>query len=107
MDVSDGLVADLGHICEASGLSATIEAAKVPLSKPARQLLVEDPQRLLTIMTGGEDYELLFTVPAEHSAELARLPVTIIGRMEAGEGTNVVDAGGQRIETGKGGFQHF
>ncbi len=107
MDVSDGLVADLGHICEASDLSATIEATKVPLSKPARQLLDDDPQRLLTILTGGEDYELLFTIPAERSAELARLPVTIIGRMEAGQGTTVVDAGGHKIETGKGGFQHF
>jgi thiamine-monophosphate kinase len=107
MDVSDGLVADLGHICEASGLSATIEAAKVPLSKPARHLLDEDRQRLVTILTGGEDYELLFTVPAERSAELARLPATIIGRMEAGQGTNVVDAAGQKLETGKGGFQHF
>jgi len=107
MDVSDGLVADLGHICAASGLSATIEAPKVPLSKPARHLLDEDPQRLVTILTGGEDYELLFTVPAERSDELARLPVTIIGRMEAGQGTTVVNAAGQKLDTGKGGFQHF
>lgn len=112
MDVSDGLVADLGHICNASQLSAEIEAAKVPLSKPARHLLQENPERLTTILTGGEDYELLFTVPAERRAELARLPVTIIGRMQAGQresgwGTNVVDAQGHKIETGKGGFRHF
>jgi thiamine-monophosphate kinase len=70
-------------------------------------LLNEDPDHLTTILTGGEDYELLFTVPAERRAELARLPVTVIGRMEAGQGTNVIDAAGQKIETGKGGFRHF
>src|SRR5262249_1776083 len=95
MDVSDGLGADLGHICDASDLSARIEAPRVPLSKPARHLLDDDPQRLVTILAGGEDYELLFTVPAERSAELARLPVTIIGRMEAGRGASVVDATGR------------
>jgi thiamine-monophosphate kinase len=112
IDVSDGLVADLGHICNASRLSAVIEAAKVPISKPARHLVQENPECLTGILTGGEDYELLFTVPAERHAELARLPVTVIGRMEAGEGesgwgANVLDASGQPIDTGKGGFRHF
>jgi thiamine-monophosphate kinase len=112
MDVSDGLVADLSHICEASKLSAVIEAANVPLSKPARRLLAEDPTHLTTILTGGEDYELLFTIPRERHAELARLPVTVIGRMEAGQredgwGTKVIDDAGHKIETGKGGFRHF
>jgi thiamine-monophosphate kinase len=107
MDVSDGLAADLGHICNASKLSAVIEAAKVPLSKPARRLVDENPGLLTTILTGGEDYELLFTVPAARRAELAALPVTVIGHMEAGQGTNVLDASGQKIDTGKGGFRHF
>ena len=107
MDISDGLVGDLAHICNASKLSAVIEAAKLPLSRPARHLLGEQPQRLLTILTGGDDYELLFTVPAARKAELARLPVTVIGRMEAGQGTSVIDAQGRAIDTGKGGYRHF
>ena len=107
MDVSDGLVGDLGHICNASKLSAMIEAARLPLSRPARHLLTERPELLGTILTGGEDYELLFTIPADRKAELARLPVTIIGRMEAGQGTSVLDAEGRAINTGKGGYRHF
>jgi len=107
MDVSDGLAGDLGHICNASHLSATIEAARIPLSKPAKHLLAERPDILATILTGGEDYELLFTVPAERQNELTGLPVTVIGRMEAGQGTNVLDLQGRRIDTGKGGYRHF
>jgi thiamine-monophosphate kinase len=107
MDVSDGLAGDLGHICNASHLSASIEAAKIPLSKPAKHLLAERPDLLATILTGGEDYELLFTVPAERQSELAGLPVTVIGRMEAGHGANVLDLEGRRIDTGKGGYRHF
>jgi thiamine-monophosphate kinase len=107
MDISDGLVGDLTHICNASNLSAVIEAATLPLSKPARHLLAEQPERLQTILTGGEDYELLFTVPASRRAELAALPVTVIGRMETGQGTSVIDADGRAIDTGKGGWRHF
>ncbi len=107
LDISDGLVGDLTHICNASQLSAVIEAEKLPLSKPARQLLAEQPRHLLTILTGGDDYELLFTVPAAHEAELARLPVTVIGRMEAGQGASVIDTDGRIIDTGRGGYRHF
>jgi thiamine-monophosphate kinase len=107
MDISDGLVGDLSHICNASALSAVIEAAKLPLSEPARRVLAEQPEHLLTILTGGDDYELLFTVPASRRAELAPLPVTIIGQMEAGQGATVIDAEGRRIDTGRGGYRHF
>src|SRR5215467_10312150 len=61
MDVSDGLVGDLGHICEASGLGAAIDAPRVPLSEPARAILAREPRWLKTVLTGGDDYELLFT----------------------------------------------
>ena len=107
MDISDGLVGDLGHICDTSKLGAVIEAARLPLSKAARHVLAERPGHLLTILTGGEDYELLFTVPADRKAELARLPVTVIGRMQAGQGTNVIDVEGHTIDTGRGGYRHF
>jgi thiamine-monophosphate kinase len=107
IDISDGLVGDLAHICNASRLGAVIEAARLPLSKPARHVLAEHPEHLLTILTGGEDYELLFTAPADRKAELALLPVTVIGRMEAGQGTSVIDAEGHAVATGRGGYRHF
>ncbi|KKM16700.1 hypothetical protein LCGC14_1683170, partial [marine sediment metagenome] len=62
IDVSDGLAADLGRILEASDVGAEIEAACVPLSEPAAAALRNDPGLLEVILTGGDDYELLFTV---------------------------------------------
>lgn len=107
LDVSDGLIADLGHICETSGLSAIIEAKRVPLSPPAEKALARDPSLLATLLTGGDDYELLFTAPAEREAELAALPVTIIGRMEPGQGVTVLDPTGRPMQLDRAGFQHF
>ena len=107
MDVSDGLAGDLAHIAAASGLVAVIEAAKVPLSPPARAVLARDPQWLKTILTGGEDYELLFTVPPARESELRGLPVAVIGRMESGTGVRVLDDAGQPLVLGAGGYRHF
>src|SRR5262249_50720119 len=83
LDVSDGLAGDLGHIAEPSGLAGVIEADRVPLSDPARAILARDPHWLRTILTGGDDYELLFTLAPERVSELDGLPVTVIGHMEA------------------------
>ncbi len=69
MDVSDGLVQDLGHICRASGLSADVFAGKVPLSDAAR---AAGPDWLVTCLTGGDDYELLLAVPPARSDTLRR-----------------------------------
>jgi thiamine-monophosphate kinase len=107
MDVSDGLAGDLGHICEASGLGAVVDAARVPLSPPARAILARDPQWLTTVLTGGEDFELLFTLPPERESELAGLPVTVIGRMEVGRGVRVLDDRGNALNLGAGGYRHF
>ena len=95
MDMSDGLVADLGHICAVSGVAAVIEAARLPLSPAARAALARDPARLAAVLGGGDDYELLFTAPPDVEAQLAALarevavPVTAIGRIEAGQGVRV------------------
>ena len=107
MDVSDGLAGDLGHICEASGLGAVVDAARVPLSPPAQAILARDPQWMTTVLTGGEDFELLFTLPPERESELAGLPVTVIGRMEAGSGVRVLDERGNALDLGAGGYRHF
>jgi len=113
MDVSDGLVGDLGHICRQSRVRAEIDVAAVPLSAGARALLGADPTALETALTGGDDYEILATVPearaaafAEASA-LAGVPVTRIGRIAEGEaGVTVVGPHGP-ISFGHTSHVHF
>ena len=111
MDVSDGLVQDLGHICRHSGLGAEVEAARVPLSAPAR---AAGPDWMATILTGGDDYEVLMTLPPDHAdamraeAHRAGIPITRIGRMVPGLSTVcVLDSTGAPIPLGPGGWSHF
>ena len=113
IDVSDGLVADLGHICAASGLAAVIEAAQLPLSAAARTALERDPGLMKAVLTGGDDNELLFTVPEDDRdrvralADEIGLPLTQIGGIVEGSGVKVVDAAGAEIALGQGGWRHF
>ena len=114
MDVSDGLIGDLGHICEASGVGAEIESALVPLSAPARRLVMADRDMLATVLTGGDDYEILATVGERAAVRFARdaeeagVPVTRIGRIVNGEGPpRVRDATGATIRLTGGGHTHF
>jgi thiamine-monophosphate kinase len=96
MDVSDGLVGDLAHICEASGVGATIEAARVPLSDEVRALVADDAALFDVAITGGDDYEILATVSENRASEFAAeaksvgVPVTRIGRITKGEAPPVV-----------------
>lgn len=114
MDVSDGLVQDLGHLCRAGGCGAAIEAAAVPLSPAARALLARDPALLPALLTGGDDYELLFAAgPADAGAVQARaaaagVAVTRIGRFLAGPPEVAVHApDGSVMPLARGGWSHF
>ncbi|WP_374305008.1 thiamine-phosphate kinase [Ferrovibrio sp.] len=113
MDVSDGLVQDAGHIASASGLRAIIHADAVPLSLATRQAVTDDKNLLSTVLTGGDDYELLFTAPPRNAPDIAALSrrvglaVTRIGGLEAGSGVSVLDSSGQPLDLARGGFQHF
>lgn len=113
LDVSDGLVADLGHIAEASGLAATLEAARVPLSRAAQEAVAQDLERFPLALTGGDDYELCFTLPPEKAAAAAAaatrcgLAVTEIGRMDAGSGVRVLDRDGEPLALTRSGWTHF
>lgn len=108
LDISDGLVADLSHICKASGLAAEIEAAAVPLSPAAAEALAEDPALLIDVLSGGDDYELCFTVAPEKAALLVDLPVTPIGRLLDGKPeVRVLDRDGKVLPIEKGGWTHF
>ncbi len=103
IDVSDGLVGDLGHICETSAVGMEIEAERVPLSAAASAPLQANPALLSTVLNGGDDYEIAATVPArwaasfERAAAAAGVPVARIGTVIAGAGPPLVRDG-----TGRG-----
>jgi thiamine-monophosphate kinase len=92
LDVSDGLVADLRHICEVSRIDAIIEAPLVPLSTVAREAIAGRRERLATALTGGDDYEILFTAPPtaagriDDLAQELAISITAIGQMVAPSG---------------------
>ncbi len=112
LDVSDGLIADLGHVAEASGLGAHIDAGLLPLS-PSMLAMFDDEQARMFALTGGDDYELCFTVPANRvadvQADLARIGcgATRIGRMVEGAGVQVLDANGEPMAISRKGWDHF
>ena len=115
IDISDGLVADIGHICEVSGCAAIIDSGQLPLSAPARTLLRRRPDLMATVLTGGDDYELAFAAPAARRDALIALAgslgvaITEIGHLEAGPAGRVVvlDGAGQAMTLGTAGWNHF
>lgn len=113
IDVSDGLVADLGHICEQSDVAATVRLASIPLSEAAAVLVENDPALRPRLATGGDDYELLFTAPPEQAAAIAALssalglPISEIGTVGAGSGVRLVDADGGEVALASPGWRHF
>jgi len=112
IDISDGLLADLGHILDASHAAAEIGLALLPVSSVMRAY-VELPLGKQCALSGGDDYELCFTAPVVRHAEImsisARLglPLTCIGKVVAGNGCIVHDAAGNRLNLGSGGYEHF
>jgi thiamine-monophosphate kinase len=104
MDVSDGLVADAGHIAAASRCGLIIRADRVPLSPAAADALANDLDLLPSILGGGDDYELLFTAAAGFAASEL---VTEIGEVVSGSGVKVLDRDGVEIPLATAGFQHF
>lgn len=113
LDVSDGLLGDLGHITQTSGVGARVAAAAVPLSPAAERALKADGSRLQTILTGGDDYELLFTVPAAREGDIAALADSLdvglhrIGHIVEGAGITVLDSRGKTVPVRDSGWQHF
>jgi thiamine-monophosphate kinase len=109
IDVSDGLLADLGHILDTSGVGAEVQAEALPLSAAARDL----PGAREAALSGGDDYELLFTAPPKRRAEIEALsrqlalPLTRIGEIHAGAGLRVLDETGREIRVSNTGWQHF
>ena len=113
MDVSDGLVGDLGKLCRASNVAAEVDAVRVPVSAAARKVLQAEPRLLKTMLSGGDDYEIVCTVrPAKLSsfqaaARAVGLPVAAIGRIVKGSGASFRGADGRAMTFARGSFSHF
>jgi thiamine-monophosphate kinase len=112
IDISDGLLADLSHICTASGVGAEIDASMLPRSSALLDLF-DDTTSQHFALSGGDDYELCFTVQAQHvaavQADLARLGcgAAKIGRIVEGAGVRVRDADGKTMQPQHRGWDHF
>jgi thiamine-monophosphate kinase len=113
MDVSDGLAGDLTKLCRASRVAAEIEVARVPLSDAARQALADTPELLETILTGGDDYEVVCTVPPQRvasfraGAEQAGVEVNEIGVIVTGEGARFRDHDNTPLNFSRMSYSHF
>ena len=112
VDVSDGLLADLGHVCARSHVAARIDVDALPASAALREAFGE-ADRIALQASGGDDYELCFTAPADAGADIGAvsaqlgLRITRIGRIVAGEGVHPVDAKSQPWSSPRRGYDHF
>jgi thiamine-monophosphate kinase len=112
IDVSDGLVADVGHICAGSALGCVIQSEKVPVSPAVRAVLAQNSDVLVDILTGGDDYELAFAAPERaaeqirHLAAAASIQISSIGTFVSGHDVEVRDRNGDRIPIPSGGYRH-
>jgi thiamine-monophosphate kinase len=111
LDLSDGLTQDLGHLVEASGVAAIIELPAVPTLPGHAELAARaGADAALLVVGGGEDYELLFTAPAEGRGRAGALGGREIGRIVAagpGPRVRIVDANGAEVPVTRRGFEHF
>jgi len=113
IDISDGLAGDLTKLAEASGVAARIETRRLPLSPAARKMLAAEPALLETVLSGGEDYEILAAVPPRAVAQLqaaasgAAIPLTVIGSISPGMRVEVIGPEGEPISLSRSSFSHF
>lgn len=112
IDISDGLLQDLGHIASQSGLAARIRLESLPLSK-ALQSYVGLPRACELALSGGDDYQLCFTAAAAEADQINTIAaelgvaITAIGEMLAGQGVECVDKNGEAFSIANAGYQHF
>lgn len=113
LDVSDGLIADIGHIARASGLRAIVNVGDVPLSDDARTLVEHGDVALNSLIVGGDDYVLVCAVSPENVDDFMRavrekgFDPAFIGQLDIGEGVSVLDQSDQNIDLKQTGWSHF
>ncbi len=112
-DVSDGLVADLGHLSSASNVRIKIIEPRIPLSDEARLLLANHPELRTRVWSGGDDYQIVFTASPEKRNDIekigndAEVPISRIGKVETGSGVQLLDNAGEIVQVTSGGYTHF
>ncbi|HTN93134.1 MAG TPA: thiamine-phosphate kinase [Gallionella sp.] len=112
IDISDGLLADLGHILDASQLAARLDFSSLPIS-PVLRAHLQHPLAKQCVLSGGDDYELCFTAPSAHHAVISdisarlKLPLAHIGTIVDGLGCVVLDDAGNPINMEAAGYDHF
>lgn len=108
LDISDGLLADCGHIAKASNLCLQIQQSQVPVAAAARQLL-GDTAALQCALSGGDEYQLAFTLAPDKLAAVQHrfAAVQVIGKVCAGSGVQLLDPAGQLVAHSYSGYQHF
>jgi thiamine-monophosphate kinase len=112
MDVSDGLAGDVAKLARASSLAVEIDVSCVPLSDAARAVVAAVPEVIETLLTGGDDYEIILTLAPEKlpafraAAQVAGVPVSEIGRMQAGEGARFI-RDGNALAFARSSYSHF
>ena len=113
IDISDGLLADLGHILEASSVGATLQLSSIPHSAHLGAAALHDSSIINMILAGGDDYELCFTAPPAKHSELTKLseklslPLSCIGLITSNTGIIVHDINNETINIKETGFDHF
>jgi thiamine-monophosphate kinase len=113
MDISDGLAGDFGKLCRASGVAADIDVTRVPLSDAAKAVVTADGGMLDTVLTGGDDYEIICAVPTskalrfQDAARAAGVTVSEIGEIKTGEGVRFLAADGRALNFRHASFSHF
>ena len=113
MDISDGLAGDFGKLCRVSGVAADVDVARLPLSEAARAVIAANPDAVESVLTGGDDYEIICTVPPakagsfQAAAGAANVAVSEIGEIKAGEGTRFIAADGRALAFKRASFSHF
>ena len=112
MDISDGFAGDLAKLCRASKVAAEIDVARAPLSDAARAAVAADAAAMETVLTGGDDYEIVLTLgpdklaPFRDAAKRAGVAVTEVGRIAAGEGARFL-RDGKALAFARASFSHF
>lgn len=113
LDVSDGLIQDAGRLARGANASLVIPADSVPLSPAAKRVVGKVPEEVHTIVSGGDDFEVLFAVAPDDIAALDSfaaaigLAVSVLGVLEQGSGIMLRDASGRAIPVKTGGYDHF
>jgi thiamine-monophosphate kinase len=112
MDISDGLAGDLAKLCRASAVAAEVDVASVPLSEAARTAIAAAPEEIETVLTGGDDYEIVLTLAPDKLIEFrgaardAGVPIREIGRVTAGQGARFMQDG-KALTFAQPSYSHF